>query len=81
MSKNLADDISSMAGAQEIQNNETLCYSFQKKKVHWVHSGRRKLGNEALKILLCFSATVPYDAEFSAKLWGWLQPQYNDAAS
>jgi len=32
MSKNLADDISSMAGAQEIQNNEMLCYSFQKKR-------------------------------------------------
>jgi hypothetical protein len=73
MSKDLADDISSMAGAQEqhteIQNNEMLCYSYQKKKtVHSVHSGRRKLGNEALKILLCFSATQLCDAEFSANL-------------
>jgi hypothetical protein len=39
-----------------------------KKKVHSVHSGRRKSGNEALKILLCYSATLPCDVEFSAKL-------------
>jgi hypothetical protein len=44
-----------------------LFCSFQKEG-HSVHSGRRKLGNEALKILLFFSATELCDAEFSAKL-------------
>jgi len=61
------------------------CATVFKKKVHSVHSGRRKLGNGALKILLCFSATLLCDAEFSAKLQRCciiiLQPQYDYAAS
>ena len=55
------------------KKKNTLSAFWKKKVGKWgsensVHSGRRKFGNEALKILLCFSATLLCDAEFSAKL-------------
>lgn len=61
MSKDLADDISSMAGAQEqhteIQNNEMLCYSYQKKKNGSLSAFWKKKvgkwGSENFAMLLC----------------------------